>query len=187
MKKIYWVYIALALLLILSQIKSAKRPKKDRIKQMAEIQNANILNDLHPAVKSNFIAFVNDILALGYTPVLTSGYRSFAKQQLLKEQDHRNASAGFSSHNYGMAIDLVLVKGKNTINKNSPISEWEKTGVPALAKRKYGMRWGGEFAGYPDTVHFDYQNKYPTNTLYKLALNQFGTIGAVKGNEVRLT
>lgn len=149
-------------------------------------QNQEHLMSLHPAVRQQFIDFVSDIEKMGYKVVITGSNRTFQRSAELKKADPRNASPGFSSHNYGMALDLVLVKGKHMIQKNAPKAEWEATGVPKLAKEKYGMRWGGDFPGYVDNVHFDYQNKYPTKELYALALKQFGSVDKIKGNEVKL-
>ena len=186
MKKVYWVLIVLALIAVLSQFK--RKPKKRKsMSQLANINNATILSQLNPMVKRAFMDFIEDIKKMGYWVFLTSGYRDFEHQASLKKQDNRNAAPGFSSHNYGTALDLCLVKNGVTYNKNTAPAEWIKTGVPQLAKNKYGMRWGGEFPGYPDTVHFDFNNKYDTKKLYAAAVSKFGDIMKAKGNEITLT
>ncbi len=149
-------------------------------------KNQAYIDSLNPAVKQQFINFIQDIQKLGYTVIITDGYRTFQQSAKFKKQDARNATPGFSSHNYGTALDLVLVKDKHIIQKNAPTAEWVSTGVPALAKSKYGMRWGGDFPGYPDNVHFDFNNKYNTKDLYAAAMKKFGSVENAKGNELQL-
>lgn len=148
-------------------------------------KNEAYIKDLNPAVRDKFREFINDIEAMGFTVMGTSGYRSFQKQAVLKKEDSRNASPGYSPHNYGIALDFVLYKNGKMIGK-ADIDGWKKSGVVELAKNKYGMRWGGEFPGYPDGVHFDYANLYPTNKLYAMAVKQFGSVENAKGNEIKL-
>lgn len=148
--------------------------------------NMGKLELLHPKYRIVFTRFVKAIGDLGYKVQINSTYRDFAKQAVLKKEDKRNASPGFSLHNYGLAVDLQVSKDGKTYGKNTPIKEWEKTGIPALAK-KYGLDWGGLFPGYPDAVHF-YVSGMDNAKLYNLALNQFKTKDPNKivGNEVKL-
>ncbi len=168
-----------------------KRKPVSRVDELArekfKIANQDFLNNLHPAERAKYEAFIDDIEAMGYTAVLTSGNRTFQRSAELKKQDARNASPGFSFHNYGLAVDLVLVKDGKYIQKNATKAAWEATGVPQMAKKKYGFRWGGDFAGYADNVHFDSGNKYDTKKLYAAALKQFGTVDKVLGNRVDLS
>lgn len=144
------------------------------------------LKQLHPKAQPIFRAFLRDIEKMGYKVVFTSGYRTFQKQMELKKENPSNATAGFSHHNYGTAIDINIVYGNNWLRKSSPKSDWEKTGIPQYAKKKYNLRWGGEFKGYHDPVHFDLENIYPVNQLYAQAIKQFGSANKVKGNEVNI-
>ena len=148
--------------------------------------NTAIIKDLHPDAKQTFINFLHDVDKLGYAIVLTSGYRSSAKQAALKKENPKNATPGFSAHEYGIGLDLNLVKDGKWINKSSPLAEWKKTGIVDLAKNKYGMRWGGEFTGYLDPVHFDLASKYNINKMYAQAIKQFGTADKIQGTKVKL-
>ena len=181
---------AIGVIVIVDLVKKGRNKKRknilinNHIRNKYSVKNSEYLSQLHPKVKQSFINFISDIEKMGYSVVITSGYRNFAEQAKLKKIDHRNASPGFSSHNYGMALDFVIVKDGKSIQKNATKQDWINTGIPSMAKNKYGMRWGGDFAGYPDFVHFDYQNKYPTQKLYKMALNQFGDILTAEGNKL---
>ena len=91
---------------------------------------------------------------LGLTLYATSGYRTYAEQVALHNQNSSNANAGYSSHNFGFAVDLNVRKnGKTILQKASSNNAWEKSGVVALA-RKIGIQWVGNFGSYHDPVHF---------------------------------
>ena len=159
----------------------------DKISQRYAAANKKYLDSLNPAERNTFINFFNDIQKLGYAVVITSAYRSTADQIKQKNANPKNATPCFSAHEYGIALDLNLVKDGKWINKNTPLDVWRKTGVVDLAKNKYNMRWGGEFPGYPDSVHFDKSNKYNANKLCSLAIKQFGTKERIQGNKMVLT
>lgn len=147
------------------------------------------LNNLHDSVKNIFTKFVSEIEKMGYIVRINSSYRSFAKQYDLYKKYKEGkmnvpvASPGSSYHNYGMAIDIYIYdKNNREYNEKTPKSEWEKTGVPSLAK-KMGITWGGNFK---DNIHFDYR-LLPINKLKELAINQFGNIKNVEGNKITIT
>ncbi len=145
------------------------------------------IGKLHPVAKPIFTNFLNDVIAMGYAVIISSGYRDTAKQVQLKKENSKNATAGFSTHEYGLALDINLVKDGKILNKLSPLADWKKTGVVDLAKNKYKMRWGGDFTGYLDPIHFDLGNTYDTKHLYALAIAKFGSPEKIKGNELNLT
>jgi len=144
------------------------------------------LKKLNPAAQAIFANFIADIIRMGYAVVVTSSYRPTSEQVALKKKNANNATPGFSMHEYGLGLDINLVNNGKWINKSSTDAEWEKTGVVALAKNKYKMRWGGDFANYQDPVHFDLGNKYNVNTLYAAAKKKWGDPVKFKGNELPL-
>lgn len=114
-----------------------------------------MLTQLHPIAREVFRDFIDEVEArTGWRVVITSGYRSHAQQQRLVDAGNPYAVApGSSPHNYGMAIDINLVKDGQRIGMRSSNAAWVATGVVDIAKR-YGLRWGGEFRNR-DRVHFD--------------------------------
>jgi hypothetical protein len=198
MKKQYWIYGGIAVGALAVIVLIAKHRKKLALTKYRDdlvttgigakyaANNKKLLDALNPAERAHFVAFVNDIQKMGYAVVITSAYRNTASQIKQKKADSRNATPGFSSHEYGIALDINLIKGTKWINKDSSIDEWKKTGVVDLAKNKYGMRWGGEFPGYKDPVHFDEAKKYDVNKLYKLAIKKFGSPEKIEGNKLTL-
>jgi len=189
MKKtgITWIVVILFVLLLFSDKFKEKNEVDKALKKRVRMKNQDYLNLLNPAVRDKFTQFVRDIESVGYTVVITSSYRSFKEQDRFKRLDPRNAAPGFSSHNYGTALDLVLVKnGRVVADKSTALATWIATKVPALAKNQYGMRWGGDFNGYADPVHFDYNNVYDTKKLYAMAIEKWGSPNKVIGNELNL-
>lgn len=147
---------------------------------------AGHLNKLNPAYKNTFEKFVQGVIDMGYTPQINSSYRTFSEQQYLWEKDNRNAKAGYSYHNYGLAIDMQVTKDGKKYGKSSPSkAEWIATGIPALAE-SMGIYWGGNIAGYYDAVHFDIR-KYSTKTLLAMAFEKYGSnVQNIKGNELNI-
>lgn len=104
---------------------------------------ADLLN-LHPEVKRRADRLVYLLRRLGYRVTVTSGYRSAAEQAALRrrlalgEQHLPVAPPGSSTHNYGLAVDLVT----------SPPA-------PARVLAAAGAASGLVWAGAVDPVHFD--------------------------------
>jgi hypothetical protein len=118
----------------------------------------NIVNRLHPKYRGKIAEFFSKIEEeLGYTAYATSGYRTFKEQQALHNQNSNNAQAGYSSHNFGFAIDInVKNKDGNIFLKKADSSKkWRDSGVVPLSE-KLGLLWGGDgnFGSYHDPVHF---------------------------------
>jgi len=143
------------------------------------------IKDLHPKAQDIFRKFIKLIEAKGYNVIINSGYRTFSEQSKLKKENSKNATPGSSMHNYGFAIDINLQKGTGLWKKEDSDEHWLKTGVPQLAK-ELGLRWGGDYKGYQDAVHFDIA--MDAGKLLTLAYKQFGTNPEnIRGNEVQLT
>jgi len=134
------------------------RLDENDVKPVADSNSEQMIKALHPRFQNLARAFVNRAKSkLGLNVFLTSGYRSFEKQQQLYNENHQNAKPGYSSHNYGFAID-VNVKDKNgniILRKNTSDDKWQKSGILDLAK-ELGLKWGGggTFGSYNDRVHF---------------------------------
>jgi hypothetical protein len=141
------------------------------------------LESLHQRVKPIFERFIKELKKRGFDVYITSSYRTFEKQAELKKLNSKNASPGLSPHNYGMAIDINVRDGLTWLRKASSKEDWEKSGIPEIA-RSMGIRWGGDFRTYYDPIHFDVL-VMPTKELQKIAQKQFGTdVRKVQGNRI---
>lgn len=118
--------------------------------------NAQYLAEFPAESANKFVAFINEVESrTSYKVLITDGVRTYAQQAELHKKNPSNAKPGTSKHEKKNAIDLNLTKGGViTHRKATSKAEWEKTGVPAIA-REMGFRWGGDFKSYHDPVHFE--------------------------------
>lgn len=191
MKKHLWYIIPLLLLMITVILNRLGYLKKMIGFSLREIVNKALkpeqelfISQLAPSAQPIFREFIRRVEALGYSVIITSAVRTFKNQA---GQGGDNARVGYSTHEYGLATDINLQKGTSYWRKSTPKSEWEATGVPAIA-RSLGMRWGGDFQSYKggDEVHFDLKDKYDINTLRARAINYYGTnLASIDENGVK--
>lgn len=114
---------------------------------------------VNPKVKDLALELIKRAYHEGINVQITSGYRSNAEQQKLYNQGRTtagsvvtNAGPGQSVHNYGYAIDYVLVNEDGSkaiwvVNK-----DWKR--VAAIGKQ-LGFQWGGDWSKFPDPPHLD--------------------------------
>ena len=119
---------------------------------------------LHPTVREEMTNIINECNSKlnGRSQVrISEGLRTFAEQDALykKRPKVTNAKGGQSIHNYGFAVDMVLIiDGKTAswdINKdwdNDKVSDWDEC-VKIFAK--HGWSWGGSWASFKDFPHFE--------------------------------
>jgi peptidoglycan L-alanyl-D-glutamate endopeptidase CwlK len=103
--------------------------------------------------------------------------RTFAEQDALFNQKPpvTKARAGKSYHNYGLAIDIVLLVDKDK-NGTFESASWE-TNIDfdgdgkadwqevVLIFKQYGWVWGGDWKAFPDKPHFEKSFGYSVNDL----------------------
>lgn len=103
--------------------------------------------------------------------------RTFAEQDALFNQRPQvtKARGGKSYHNYGLAIDIVLLVDKDK-NGSFESASWE-TNVDfdgdgkadwqevVLIFKQHDWAWGGDWASFPDKPHFEKSFGYSVNDL----------------------
>lgn len=102
-----------------------------------------------------------DVLARQRTFLLVvSGLRTAAQQDALYAQGRTapghqvtNAKAGYSMHNYGLAVDVVpyLSGGSGRLNWDSDTPQFQ---VMVTVLEEEGLEWGGDWKHFPDRDHF---------------------------------
>jgi peptidoglycan L-alanyl-D-glutamate endopeptidase CwlK len=124
---------------------------------------------LHPMVRDEVFQIIKECnnKLTGRSQVrLAQGLRTFAEQDKLYAQGRTtpgkkvtNAKGGQSIHNYGTAVDIVLIiDGKEAswdIKKDwdgDKIADW---GECVLVFAKYGWSWGGNWISFKDFPHFE--------------------------------
>jgi len=114
------------------------------------------LNKLHPKVIEVFKKFIEDAEAgLDITIRIAQGLRTIEEQNALYAQGRTtpgkkvtNARGGSSYHNYGTAIDVLRMNGKQ--------ADWNYDTSNLLPYMPEGMVWGGNFKTIKDKPHFEF-------------------------------
>ncbi|WP_342490877.1 peptidoglycan-binding protein [Bacillus sp. FSL R5-0422] len=119
----------------------------------------NMGSGIHKVVKESAIEMIKQAYKEDIFVQITSGYRSFAEQNKLYAQGRTapgkivtNAKGGQSNHNYGLAIDYVLLSadGKKalwTVNE-----KWRRV---AQIGKSLGFSWGGDWKSFKDYPHLE--------------------------------
>lgn len=131
-----------------------------KLQTLLDRANKNMGSGMNSVVKESILEVVKLAYKEKIYVQITSGYRSFAEQNKLYAQGRTdkskpivtNARAGESLHNYGLAVDYVIVSddGRRTIWTVN--SKWKR--VAAIAK-SLGFAWGGDFSSFRDYPHLE--------------------------------
>lgn len=118
--------------------------------------------ELTPLVKRLADGVVAEMVALGFPVKVFQGYRSPIEQDRLYAQGRTthgtiitNAKGGESFHNYGVAVDIVFLKGTTPSWDNK--HDWNLLGKIG---KKYGFEWGGDWKEFVDRPHFELKLGY---------------------------
>lgn len=131
---------------------------------MVDKITAERIAKLHPLVRqemTNIITECNKALTGRSKVRISQGLRTFEEQNALYNQTPKvtNAKGGQSIHNYGFAVDIVLIIEGKTASwdtfadwDNDKISDWTEC---VTIFKKYGWNWGGDWKTFKDMPHFD--------------------------------
>ena len=148
------------------------------------------INLLHPKLRDEVVKMYDEIVtALTGSAMCRFAYtlRTFAEQDALYAQGRTkagvkvtNAKGGQSYHNYGLAIDIVLLVDKDK-NGTFETASWDiKTDFDGDGKadwmeivnifKRYGFEWGGDWK-FNDAPHFQKTLGNSINELLTLHTN----------------
>lgn len=162
----------------------------------------NVINKLHPSIRKEVEAIVNEIntkVLTGRAKIrLSQGLRTFAEQDALyaKGRTVKNpdgvtarkpmgntvtkAKGGQSVHNYGFAVDMVLIIDGKAASwdvkadwDGDKAADWDEC-VKVFAR--YGWNWGGNWNSFKDMPHFDKIGYANWRTLAKYKRDKDGYI-----------
>ena len=115
----------------------------------------NRIAKLHPSVRNEVTTIIQECnkALTGRAKVrITQGLRTFAEQDALYQQGRTkpgkkvtNAKAGQSIHNYGFAVDIVLIIDRKTASWDTK-KDWDNDQI---------AEWGGNWKTFKDLPHFD--------------------------------
>jgi peptidoglycan L-alanyl-D-glutamate endopeptidase CwlK len=140
------------------------------------------INQLHPKIREEIKAIVEEAnkQLTGKAQVrISQGLRTIAEQDNLYAQGRTNkklkivtnAKGGSSYHNYGLAVDMVLIIDNKEASWDTikdydgdKVSDWME--VVSIFK-KYGYVWGGDFRSIKDSPHFEKSFGFSVAQLYE--------------------
>jgi len=150
---------------------------------MSDIKTMDRIAILHPKLREevyNIYEDINEVLTGKAFCRFTSTLRTFAEQRELFAQGRTKAGRivtqareGFSYHNYGLAIDIVLIDGRNAswdIKKDfdgDGKSDWREV---VQVFKEYGWEWGGDWK-FVDSPHFQKTFGHSIRSLYSLYMS----------------
>ena len=132
---------------------------------MVDKSSLEKIEKLHPFIKDEvkkLVDTINTSVLTGTAKVrIAQGLRTFAEQDILYKQRPKvtNAKGGDSIHNYGLAIDIVLIIDgktaswdvKKDFDKDAQ-SDWMEV---VQVFKKAGYSWGGDWRTFKDMPHFE--------------------------------
>lgn len=126
---------------------------------MQRMEKYGRFNNLHPAVKEGAKKLIEQSYAKGIPIQITQGFRSFKEQndlyaigRTINGKKVTNAKGGQSYHNYGLAIDFVLLSSDGNTALWTVNNKW--LAVAAIGK-SLGFKWGGDWTSFKDYPHLE--------------------------------
>ena len=110
--------------------------------------NENVQN-----VFRNFYESLKDGGYEDYVITINAVFRPFSRSVELKAENPKNAAPGRSVHNYAAGVDFNVTDPNGRMFEKKERNPWIEQGIVAMAE-KSGIKWGGTFSGYVDSVHF---------------------------------
>lgn len=130
-------------------------------------KSENRISQLNPIVASKTRQLIINSYNEGINIVIVQGFRTMEEQATLYAQGRTtagsivtNAKAGYSNHNYGLAVDFALLMPNGvTVSWDTwrdgdydGVRDWLE--VAAIGKR-LGFEWGGDWDTFIDMPHFE--------------------------------
>ena len=147
---------------------------------MKDVMTLDRIGMMHPKLREEVMDIYDEIcdrLTSKAFCRFTHTFRTFAEQKELYAQGRTKAGGiitqakeGFSYHNYGMAIDIVIIDGKSAswdIKKDfdgDGKADWIEV---VQVFKEYGWEWGGDWR-FKDAPHFQKTLGYSVRSLYNM-------------------
>ena len=145
--------------------------------EQKEIREARPLpSGLHPVVEEKSKELIEQAEATGISILITDGFRSVESQNEIYERGRSKEGAivsyargGESYHNYGLAIDFALRNEHGGISydlqrdgNGNGEADWFEV---ARIGKELGFEWGGDWRGFKDYPHLEYNFGLSINEL----------------------
>ena len=120
------------------------------------------IETLDPKVRGNFAQFARLAKAtaatLGCDYVMISGNRTWEEQDALftKRPKVTNAKGGQSNHNFKVAGDFGVFRGKADLDGSDATMAAKVHRACSVHARACGLEWGGSWISFTDLPHYEY-------------------------------
>ncbi len=127
------------------------------------------LTEVHPALAARARAMAEALAHSGFRIQITQGLRTWEEQDALYARGRTaspighayiitNARGGQSYHNFGLAVDIVVLDANGKPNWDTDHPGWA---AAAVAGKSLDLEWGGDWTGFKDIPHYQYTNNLP--------------------------
>ena len=130
----------------------------------ADERSEKVIDRLQPEVAPYARALLERAAAIGLEVKLISGLRTYAEQDELFAQGRTkpgrrvtNAKGGESNHNFGIAFDVGVFRGKDYLPESPAYDVIGAIGV------ELGLEWGGDWHSFIDKPHFQLRPVWADN------------------------
>ena len=152
------------------------------------------IETIHPDLREELKEIYEDILQRGVGVRFAQVFRTFAQQAALYAKGRTapgrrvtNARAGQSYHNYGLAVDIVLLLPGGKVSwdmsldsDGDSIRDWDEI---VHVFKGYGWKWGGDWTRFKDYPHFEKSFGFSVAALRR----KYDAGDFIQGNYVRLS
>lgn len=92
--------------------------------------------------------------------IMISGHRTWEEQDALfaKRPKVTDAAGGYSNHNFGIAADFGVFRGKAYLDESDAAIARQVHEACAVHARRLGFEWGGDWKTFKDYPHFEISN-----------------------------
>jgi hypothetical protein len=122
------------------------------------------LGQVHPALAARVRKMIHLLAEAGTEIIVSQGLRTWEEQDALyakgrtvspigKKYIVTKAKGGESFHNFGLAVDIVVLDALRKADWDLRHPGWAAAGK---AGQSVGLEWGGDWKGFRDVPHFQY-------------------------------
>lgn len=122
------------------------------------IKNLVTLDPKARVIFQNFLMEAKMIAEeLGCEYIGISGHRTWEEQDRLFTQRPvvTRAAGGYSNHNFGIAMDFGVFRGKTYLDDSNPSLASKVHRAVAKIANRHGLEWGGDWTKFRDEPHFE--------------------------------
>lgn len=151
---------------ILTDIRSRGGSQVEPEESDIDARTMEHVRSLDPKAQDRFLQFIRLAKAtaatFGCDYIGIEGHRTWEEQDALYAKGRTapgsivtRAKGGFSNHNFGIAMDFGVFRGKSYLDDTNTDLALQVHAACAVHARKLGFDWGGDWKALKDEPHFE--------------------------------